>query len=201
MPHMIWVGGCFLSVTSSGQAMFHILTCIEHYLAIVHPITYLHLKHESEVRIRNISTGCVWLLSFGWLAVLNVFSYEVAFILYLCIMAFQLMIISFCSISVLHALKCPGPGEVGGVSSKRADQSKQRAFYTILAIMGVLLFKFVGNLIGNLVFTSTAGAFINYCVSFMSLFWLDLPSSLLLPLLFLHRAGKLQCCKQSTRSG
>lgn len=187
-----------MSVTSTGQAMFHILTCVEHYLAVVHPITYLHLKQAGKVRIRNICTGCVWLLSFGWLAVYCVCSSDHTFILYLCIMAFILIIISFSSISVLCVLKRPGPGEVGG-DSKRVDQSKQRAFYTILAIMGVLLFGFVGNLIGNTVSALTSVE--NICVWLMSTFWLDLPTSLVLPLLFLHRAGKLQCCKQNTASG
>ncbi|KAI9531410.1 hypothetical protein NQZ68_041621 [Dissostichus eleginoides] len=90
-------------------ALFHLLTCVERYLAVVHPITYLGLRQGGGVRIRNISIG----------------------------------------ISVLYVLKRPGPGEVGG-NRKRVDQSKQRAFYTILSITGVILLRFGGNLISSL---------------------------------------------------
>ncbi|KAJ4918612.1 hypothetical protein JOQ06_027846 [Pogonophryne albipinna] len=120
---MFDLGIALLIVPSVGKALFHLLTCVERYLAVVHPITYLGLRQGGGVRIRNLSIGCV-------------------------------------CISVLYVLKRPGPGEVGG-NRKRVDQSKQRAFYTIMAITGVILL-----------------------------------SSLMLPLLFLHRAGKLQCCKQ-----
>ncbi|XP_040887710.1 uncharacterized protein LOC121177444 [Toxotes jaculatrix] len=193
---MMSAGLCLWSITSLGQALFHILTCVERYLAVVHPITYRGLRQGGGARIRNISTGCVWLLCSGWMTVLNLTGPEFTMVLYLCIMVSLLVVMSFCSISVLRALKRPGPGEVGG-NRERADQSKQRAFHTIVAIMGVLLFRFGGNLIGNLLFSSSALEPSDLCVVRLSAFWLDLPSSLVLPLLFLHRAGKLRCCKRS----
>ncbi|KAI9531402.1 hypothetical protein NQZ68_041613 [Dissostichus eleginoides] len=48
-----------------GQMLFPILSCVERYLAVVHPITYLVLKQVSGVRIRNIATAYIWLLCFG----------------------------------------------------------------------------------------------------------------------------------------
>ncbi|KAK2899494.1 hypothetical protein Q8A73_012623 [Channa argus] len=141
---MILVGQSFMKVTSTGQGMFHILTCVEHYLAVVHPITYLHLRQAGEVRIRNFIIGCVWLLSFGWLVVYYVGSDELNWILYFCTMVIELVGISFCNISVLCTLKRPGPGDTVG-NKERVDQSKQKAFYTIFAIMGLFFLRFVGN--------------------------------------------------------
>lgn len=196
----MFVGQSLLKVTATGQALFHILTCVEHYLAVVHPVAYLHLKQAGEVWIRNVSIGCVWLVSFGWLPVYYVGSYELIWIFYLCILAPYLLVVPFCSISVLCALKRPGPGK-GCAKKDQAHQSKQRAFFTISVILGVLLFRFVGNVSGNVIYSSTIVSSDNFCVALMFLIWLDVPSGLVLPLLFLHREGKLQCCKQNTKSG
>ncbi|CAJ1048258.1 uncharacterized protein LOC111236664 [Xyrichtys novacula] len=49
-----------------GQIGFHVLTCLERYLAVVHPVLYMKLKQSGGVRIRNISTLCVWLFAIGW---------------------------------------------------------------------------------------------------------------------------------------
>lgn len=190
-PEMTMGGLCLWSMTDIGQALFHTLTCVERYLAVGKPITYLHLKQAGGVRIRNTSIGCVWLLSFGWLAVWYLASTTLYLVLYSCSMGFALAVISFCSISVLCTLKRPGPGDVGG-NKECVDQSKQRAFYSIVAILGVLLLRSVGNLISNLLSNSELVTPLNYCLLVMSGFWLDLPNSLALPLLFLHRTGKLQ---------
>lgn len=57
--------GMFLtSFVRNGEIFFHILTCVERYLAVVHPITYLKLKNKRGIKIRTILTGCVWLLCF-----------------------------------------------------------------------------------------------------------------------------------------
>ncbi|CAJ1048238.1 hypothetical protein GBF38_004938 [Xyrichtys novacula] len=63
--HMVvfMVGMYLWFIIVPGQSLFHILTCVERYLAVVHPVTYLRLKQSGGVRIRNITIGCVWLIS------------------------------------------------------------------------------------------------------------------------------------------
>ncbi|TNN38146.1 hypothetical protein EYF80_051684 [Liparis tanakae] len=39
------------------ELFFHTLTCVERYLAVVHPVTYLGLKKGKGIRLRNISIG------------------------------------------------------------------------------------------------------------------------------------------------
>ncbi|KAK2899520.1 hypothetical protein Q8A73_012649 [Channa argus] len=78
-------GKCFFYITSPAQSLFHLFTCVERYLAVFHPITYLGLKQA-------------------------------------------------------------GPGEVSR-DRERVDQSKQRAFHTIVAIMAAQLFR-AGKLTG-----------------------------------------------------
>ncbi|KAG8005896.1 hypothetical protein GBF38_004938 [Nibea albiflora] len=44
-------------IVSPGQTLFHLLTCVDRYLAVVHPVTYLRLRQAGGVRIRNVSIG------------------------------------------------------------------------------------------------------------------------------------------------
>ncbi|KAJ4926971.1 hypothetical protein JOQ06_014712 [Pogonophryne albipinna] len=44
-------------IPSYGESLFHVLTCLERYLAVVRPIIYLRLRNVQGVRIRNISIG------------------------------------------------------------------------------------------------------------------------------------------------
>ncbi|KAK2863366.1 hypothetical protein Q5P01_002899 [Channa striata] len=191
--------GCFIFyISSPGQTLFHLFTCVECYLAVVHPITYLGLKQAGAGQIRNITAVCVWLLC--------IFLSSVVFISFLfltltlsTIMGFSLILVSFCCISVLHVLNHPGPGEVSG-DKERVDQSKQRAFYTILLIMIAQLFRLAGVLICNVMYVSSAVSEIN-CVVGTSVVCLAVPCGLVLPLLFLQRAGKLRWCKHKSELG
>uniref|UniRef100_A0AAV2KLS6 G-protein coupled receptors family 1 profile domain-containing protein n=1 Tax=Knipowitschia caucasica TaxID=637954 RepID=A0AAV2KLS6_KNICA len=47
---------CF---SNTAELFFHTLTCVERYLAVVHPIVYLRLKKRDGVLIRNISTDSI----------------------------------------------------------------------------------------------------------------------------------------------
>ncbi|KAK2863389.1 hypothetical protein Q5P01_002922 [Channa striata] len=199
VPGIMLIGLIIWTITYLGQGLLHILTCVERYLAVVYPISYLHLRQAGEVTIRNISVGCVWLLTFAWLLMCYLLSSNLYFILHCCCTMFVFVVITFCSISVLCALKRPGPGEVGG-NKKRIDQSKQRAFVNILLITGVLLLRYVGKMICFMIFNLTEVEPSNICVALLATVCLDLPSSLVLPLLFLQRVGKLQCCKPNSES-
>ena len=172
-------------VTFPGQLFYQCLTCIDRYLAVVHPIIYLHLRNRNAVKIIYISSGFALLLC----AVVFVVIYECAILLIqiplFSLLVLSLIVVSFCSLSVLHALKRPGPGEGGG-----ANQFKQRAFYTTMAILAVLLLWFVGSLLGFALSISKA---VDSCLPISIGFFSSLPCNLVIPLLFLHRVGKLPC--------
>ncbi|KAM3590872.1 uncharacterized protein V6R79_017993 [Siganus canaliculatus] len=123
--HMVMVSMDILIASSAGQTYFHLLTCVDRYLAVVHPVTYLRLRTEKGARIRNIATGCIWFLS-----------------------------------QPLCSLRSDSSSarRRGRVQAEAVDDSRK-------------------------------------CVVSLSLLWFYLPSSLILPLLYLQRAGKLACGK------
>lgn len=175
-----------------GQIVFHILTCVERYLAVVQPITYLSLRNKKGIRIRNISIGCAWLLSFAGFFVVMMKTY---IFLDTFLLLFATKIIFFCSVSVLCVLIRPGPGE-GGNSRAWVDKSKQRAFYTIGIILVVLMLRLSFNFVWTGFELSGKQ---NECPIITSGVWTSLLSSLVLPVLFLQRAGKLKCCTNNIR--
>lgn len=185
------------STSSCGQTLFHLLTCLDRYLAVVHPITYLRLRQRDG--LRNVSIACVWLLAVVLLT--STFIQPSSFILVFSLLLLLLSssVVFFCSVSVLRVLTAPGPGPGpggggggGGGDGGRVDQVKQRAFYTIVAIMLALFLRF-WSLLVVVVLCLTLMAD-DVCFLIWTSSWFSLPSSLVLPLLFLHRSAHLPSC-------
>ncbi|KAI4800461.1 hypothetical protein KUCAC02_009688 [Chaenocephalus aceratus] len=169
--------------------LFQILSCVERYLAVVHPLIYLVLKQVSGVRIRNIATAYIWLLCFGGLG-FHFLLKEGSRFSYLpstCQFAVNVISLTVSSVSVLRVLIRPRPEEGGG-ARRRVSQSQKKAYHTILVITGVLFLRFGGNLVCNLVGFSFNS---DQCVVVLFALLVNVPSSLVLPLLVLHREGKL----------
>lgn len=199
-PAMLWVGCNMFSIMSCIKMLFHVLTCVERYVAVVHPITYLSLSKAGGVTIRNISIGCVWLICAGLVTLRILIRHDFIMILFFCNLVLSLIVSSFCSLSVLRVLIRAGPGnEVS--NGDKVDKLKQRAFVTITAIMSVLLLRFGGNLVCLALANSSVLSYNVGCVVRISGIWFCLPSSYVLPLLFLHRAEKLLCFKCKSGSG
>ncbi|CAI5685978.1 unnamed protein product [Oreochromis niloticus] len=182
------------SICWFGLIFFHMLTCVEHYMAAVHPITYRSLRKQRGVRIRIISIGCVWLLCFAIAGCIIIEDIILAIVNF-CLLTLSLTVSSFCSLSVLRVLIHPGPREESR-NRDRVDQSKKRAFYTIVTILGMMALKFCWDLYWSVVYI-TGG--LNGCMLMSWGVWFNLPSNLLLPLLFLYRKGKAVCCKNNTQ--
>ncbi|XP_068164653.1 uncharacterized protein [Antennarius striatus] len=181
------VGIYLLTVNLSAQSMFHVLTCGERYLAIVHPMSYRSLQSARSVWVRNATVGVSWLLSFSsawFMSFQNPFTSTIPSI---CLTALTCVFVFYCCISALCVLIRPGPGERGG-TRQRAGPSKLKAFHNILVILGVLVFRFVAMLLIPVAFLSPGTGSRERCGLWLGLVWFCLPSSLVLPLLFLSRA-------------
>lgn len=186
---LLYWGAFILYLSSSGQTLFHLLTCGERYLAIVHPVTYVGLKQRGGVRLRNAFICCVWLLCFGSvpLIIINWKYYILANFL---LLIFTLVIVFFCSLFVIRVLTHPKPGNVGG-TKEPVDQSKQKAICAIVLILLALAVRFLSSML-----VQVMNFFFNGQVSIdlLSLMWssmlLSLPSRLVLPLLVLQKAEK-----------
>lgn len=192
IPELITMGVGLSSMSFYGQSFLHLLTYVERYLAVVHPITYRGLREARGVRIRNISIGCVWLLSLALASLITLQLPGADAIFLLCPLVFCLVVVSFCSLSVLRVLIRPVPGD-GGRNKERVDQSKQKAVFTITAITGILWLWFFGFLVSIALDASPLLSPSVGCVMRLTALWFSLPSSSVLPLMYLHRAGKPPC--------
>lgn len=184
------LGGFFFCCMYPGQTLFHVLTCVDRYVVVVHPVAHMCLREVLRVRIRNVSTATVWLLIFGWVGIYDLYLPDFPTVPFLPFLAVCFLVILFCCLSVLRVLTQPGPQEAGGRKGA-IDQSKQRAFHMILGILVTLLLRVVGLLVSFGLDKWVSVHAVELCVLLDAGVWLTFPSSLVLPLLFLKRAGRM----------
>lgn len=174
-----------------GETSFQILVCLERYLAVVHPLTFMRLRGETGHRIRITVLFSVWLLCAGSIPLVvteTFFSYvSMSYVL------FSFIVEALCSLCVLRSLVRSGPGEpVQG--REKVDRSKHMALYSILAIFGCQSLKVFSYVLWFSSNASTA----DQCYVIFSEIWMTIPSHLVLPLLILQKAGMLKCCRHSS---
>ncbi|XP_026089813.1 G-protein coupled receptor 35-like [Carassius auratus] len=181
-------------LTITGRPLFQSLICIERYLAVVHPVTFLKYK---PLRYRVICCIAAWIITLGsclFCLIMFFFStvamhacfYSVQFLLYLPI---QL----FCLVAVLRALKQSGPGERGREREEK-NHMKTRAFYLILITTVTMTITYVPTTVTG-IFTIVLDQ-LNLIVWIPSMICFIL-AGFVQPVLYLHRAGKLsRLCTQ-----
>lgn len=190
LSEMLSVGLNICTVSFPGPIFFHIMTCVDRYLAVVHPVTYLRLRQSGRVKARVISTFSIWLLSSG-LGSVGVLKPDFYFFILLGFFSVSIVTISLFSLQVLCALNRPGPAEVRGRRGReQVDQSKKRASHIVMAITGTVWMWFIGSLLPIILRTSHLLSDNNGCLLLICGYWLSLPSNLVLPVLYLQRAGK-----------
>ncbi len=177
-----------LGFTFTGRPLFQCLMCVERYLAVVHPVTFLKYK---PLRYRVICCTVAWIINLGscLVCMYNLDSdNNHAHAWFLTVeLTLVISIQLFCLVAVLRALKQSGPGERGR-ERKVNNPMKRRALFLILittVTMFILFFPFV---ITTLFIIVTAD-------SSPPVWFTGLTCSILAgfvqPLLYLHRTGKL----------
>ncbi|XP_067280776.1 hydroxycarboxylic acid receptor 2-like [Pseudorasbora parva] len=120
------------SLGMTGRPLFQCLICVERYLAVVHPVTFLKYK---PLRYRVICCTAAWMIILGsclfsFLISIYKINYVYAWFFSLQFLLF-LSVQLFCLVAVLRALKQSGPGERGR-ERKEENHMKRRAFKIIL---------------------------------------------------------------------
>nr|XP_023651426.1 galanin receptor type 1-like [Paramormyrops kingsleyae] len=168
------------------RPFFQCCICVERYLAVIHPVTYL--KYRS-LRCRSVCLGCIWSLSL----VLNVIllyvqSYLISGTTFILCVAVN----AFCSISILRALKKPHPGE-----GKRNEMNlmKRRAFWTVLVILVMTVVNYL-----PIIIITPLSLFLcikHYCIIYITSLIVLVFGNLVHPLFFFSRLCKPSTVKQS----
>lgn len=196
---LLVVGVCLLLVAFIGQVLFHSVACLDRFLAVVHPVTYRSLSGQRWVRARNVVIASAWLLSILTMAIgLQLDSNSSYFLMYL-FSAVELFLIAAFSLSVLWVLIRPGPGE-GARGRQHIDQPKVRAFYIVTAILGVLVLRLSWAIISSSLINSNNHSNRAKCESASATYWINAPSTLIVPLLYLQRRVKRFCCENENES-
>ncbi|XP_055772300.1 P2Y purinoceptor 3-like, partial [Salvelinus fontinalis] len=129
----LWsVGTFFAGFNLFGRPLFQCCICVERYLAVVHPVTFLKYK---PLRYRVGCCGVVWLMVLGSCFVNMFVNNQSAWWKFFGLI-FNLLSLSamlFCCLAVLWALKRPGPGE-GERQGEGMNNMKLRAFRIISMI-------------------------------------------------------------------
>ncbi|XP_067280767.1 chemokine XC receptor 1-like [Pseudorasbora parva] len=134
-----------MGLSFTGRPLFQCLMCVERYLAVVYPVTFLKFK---PLRYRAICCTVVWIINLCscfyslFIAISHNTQLHTWFFSLQVLLFFVIQL--FCLVAVLRALKQSGPGERGR-ERKEKNHMKRRAFYLILITtvnMIILYFPF-----------------------------------------------------------
>lgn len=182
--HMFSLGLLF-----TARPIFQTCICVEYYLGVVHPVLFLKWK---PLRYRVVFICVAWLITIAsciyCVFVFYISVYQYAFFLQnLVFMA----IVVFCCLSVLKALKNPGPGE--NTTNKKQNRPKTRAFNMIFLTLICMVVNFIFSVapipIQCCIDPNRYIEVFTVCIAF------SLISCIMQPLFYLYRAEKLTCFK------
>ncbi|XP_059397953.1 C-C chemokine receptor type 8-like [Carassius carassius] len=174
----------------TGRPLFQCLMCVERYVAVVHPVTFLKYK---PLRYRVICCTVVWFFSFCS-CLCSIFTLVLLnFYIYACINSVQFLLLFsiqlFCLVAVLRALKQSGPGERGR-EGEEENPIKRKAFYLILIITINMMMIYMPFTVSGFVYMLTQNSFDETLSIGIICFILG---GFVQPVLSLHRGGKPSC--------
>ncbi|XP_026094151.1 G-protein coupled receptor 4-like [Carassius auratus] len=180
----------FLGLGITGRSLFLCLMCLERYLAVVHPVTFLKYK---PLRYRVICSTVVCILTLGSclfsmfiLMALNNTAHTWFFTVQI-FLFFSIQL--FCLVAVLRALKQSGPGDRAR-EREEENNMKRKAFHLILITSMNMVFINVPFIILALFRVVTKQNSVELRIAALICYSLG---GFVQPVLYLHRIGKLSC--------
>ena len=185
----LFVFSFFLGFLNISPPLFQCCICVERYLAVVHPVIFLRYK---LLRYKIMCCSVVWFITLGF-CVAFIYFVQITKVLYKVMdgcytVVFPLML--FCCVSVLRALKRPGPGD-GRRRRAEGNDAKRRAFNIIMITTGISVIKYLPYGVFLIVYSYISFKHVYLLFSMMVSF--SALTGLLNPLFYLQRAAKLPC--------
>ncbi|XP_042567362.1 C-C chemokine receptor type 8-like [Cyprinus carpio] len=178
-----------VGIIISGRPLFQCLMCVERYLAVVHPVTFLKYK---PLRYRVICCIVSWIIILGS-CLCCIFTILLHYIVHMWFLSVQFLVFFliqlFCLVAVLRALKQSGPGERGRERGEE-NHMKRRAFNLILITTVTMVITHVPYCISGFITIITEKRFDAQWVPGLFCYVL---AGFVQPVLYLHRARKLSC--------
>ncbi|XP_060780844.1 chemokine XC receptor 1 [Neoarius graeffei] len=178
-----------LALAISGRALINCAICIERYLAVLHPVSFLRYK---PLRYRLVCSAAIWVMVlvmslfciFAFHANNNIF---VFLYFYTPLYVLIFFVTSICSLAIFRALKSPRPGEKGK-EREESNHMKKKAIRFILVITVMTFFQYApGSFAGFLCRTLSAADFgLLWCVVTI----VAMSASHVSPLLYIYRVKK-----------
>ncbi|XP_056587665.1 C-C chemokine receptor type 8-like [Triplophysa dalaica] len=179
----------FVGFTTTGRPLFQCLICVERYLAVVHPVTFLKYK---PLRYRLICCTAAWIFCFGScvFCMFTLSSYQSAYLLlFIMQLTVFLSIKYFCLSAVLRALKQSGPGERGR-EREEENPMKRRAFHLILITTVSTIIAYGPFTIASII-SIVQIPYLNIMTVWVSALICFFLAGFVQPVLYLQRTGKI----------
>ncbi len=173
----------------TGRPLFQCLICVECYLAVVHPVTFLKYK---PLRYKVIVCTVAWMLILGSCVccMFTILSHNIVYLWYFLLQFLLFLFIQlFCLVAVLRALKQSGSGERG--RQRKEENDKMRRVIYLIIITTVTIVIIYVPLALTALYTIVTKVMIQD-VWFPAVFCYML-AGFVQPVLYLNRTGKLSC--------
>lgn len=147
---LIWRNECvaqiadaMLSMGISGRPLFMTSTCVDCYMAVIHPITYMKTKDsQRKVTVCRLVCILVWGLTIAGVIAVAVDKDFMASPVSMVMLVFCIPAIAFLDAAILHTLRKQDPSGRGSVHPQ-----KQRALQTITNSLVMTLVSYLPSLV------------------------------------------------------
>lgn len=127
-PMLYLPNGLFNSLVWSGRPLLQCCICLEHFVAVVYPVSYLRYR---SLRVKAAVAVAAWAVIFSFIFFYIFFNNFKEWVLAVGCIAYMSVML-FCYVCVFAALRKPRPGEGRG---ERDRSVKIRAIYFITTIL------------------------------------------------------------------
>lgn len=187
------IANFLIGVSWTARPIIQACMCIEQYLAVLRPVMFRKYK---SIHRRIVFAAATWLIAVGnslrlIFIEINYFRDHVLFVCF-CIVV---IVVSFCCISVLYALKSSGPGRCNKTDKGRAskNQQKRRAFKKISHILVSILICYVPLVVAYFMSMSNIKKHLYMCEAAPLLLSFPMIAILFSPIVRMYNENNLKC--------